>query len=488
MDGLTARAEASTVQQVNNVYPRRSVLRPGIPQAIVLVLACAAQLMVILDGLVVNIALPVIFSDVGMSRASLPWVVNGYLLTFGGFLLVASRITDIAGHRRVVLVGIGVLTVASLAGGLAQGPATLIAARVVQGVGAAALAPSSLSMVTATHDGANRARALAIWSATSSAAGALGLMLGGAITGLLGWRWVLLINVPIGVVLWGLAAAILAPAAATVRQPIDIPGALTTVFGLGALTYGISQTEVLGWWSARVVFALGLAGVMFALFIAAERRSAHPLVPLDVLRRRSILVANTVIAVLGAIMTATMYFLSLYLQQVVGAGPLDAGLTLLPMSAVLTIGALASKVLLSQFGIRPLIAMGGVLMAAGLFWLADITSSGGSALSVVGPSLLWAAGASVVIMPCVALATVSVDSGQAGLAAGLVNTARGSGGVIGLAILVTVAGSVTARFHAADDAMAVVRGYSAALAGAAILAIAIIVLGALAPRARGRSD
>ncbi|NKS15974.1 DHA2 family efflux MFS transporter permease subunit [Rhodococcus hoagii] len=447
-----------------------------------LVLACGAQLMVVLDGLVVNVALPQIRLDLGMSPSALQWVVNGYLVTFGGMLLLAARAADFIGHRRVFLTGIAVFTLASLVGGLAHDPTALIVARLVQGLGAAALAPSSLSLLTATHTGEHRARALAIWSATSSSAGALGLVAGGVITGALGWRWVLLINVPIGLLLWILATATLATEQVRARWALDMPGAVTVTLGVGALTYGISQAGAHGWASTYVVVPLVAAVTLLGLFVLVERRSSKPLVPLSILRRRNIVVANTVIAGLGAIMTATMYFLSLYLQQVLEQSPLRTGLALVPMSIVLTLGALASKTLLSKFGVRRLLAAGGLLMAAGLFWLATISTHSGYVLHILGPTLVWAAGASIVIMPAVSLATTDVDAQHAGLASGLVNTARATGGAVGLAVLATAAAVVTAHSSASDSSERLVQGYSVAIMVTAIIAALVAVL-AVAARA-----
>ncbi|MDG3009605.1 DHA2 family efflux MFS transporter permease subunit [Rhodococcus sp. D2-41] len=451
-------------------------MKPHIPAAAVLVLACGAQLMVVLDGLVVNVALPQMRLDLGMSPSALQWVVNGYLVTFGGLLLLAARAADLIGHRRIFLAGVAVFTLASLAGGLAQNPAMLIGSRLVQGIGAAALAPSSLSLLTATHIGEHRGRALSIWSATSSSAGALGLVLGGVITSALGWRWVLLINVPIGAVLFVLASATLAPEHARERRSLDLSGAVTVTLGVGALTYGISQTTQHGWASGRVIAPLIVAAAALGLFILAEQRSPQPLVPLSILRRRNIVVANTIIAGLGAIMTATMYFLSLYLQQVLGDSPLRTGLALVPMSIVLTVGAIASKTLLPKFGIRRLLAAGGTLMAAGLGWLSTIGTHSTYLLHIFGPTLIWAAGASIVIMPCVALATTGIGAEHAGLASGLVNTARGVSGAVGLAILGTLAATVTAHSGAADHLDRIVHGYRIAMLAAAILAGLVALL------------
>lgn len=446
-----------------------------------LVVACGAQLMVVLDGLVVNVALPEVGVDLHTPPSELQWVVTAYLVAFGGLMLLFSAAADSIGHRRVFLSGVAVFTLSSIVGGVALDPAVLISARLMQGVGAAALAPTSLSLITSAYSGSHLSRALSIRSATSSSAGALGLVLGGVITGALGWRWVLLINAPVGLLLWIIGVVTLAPVQGRATRALDVPGAATVTVGIGALTYGVSRAESHGWASPYVLVPLAVAAACLGLFVRAEKRSSKPLVPLSILCRRGIVVANVVIAVVGAIMTATMYFLSLYLQQSLGASPLRTGLALVPMSIVLTLGAFASRSLLGALGIRRLMIAGGILMAVGLLWLTAVSMYGGSVLTVVGPTLVWAAGASVVIMPCVALATAGVDAEYRGLASGLVNTARGTGGAVGLAALTYVAAVVTADSGGGDSVERLVRGYSGALMVSAGLGLVVAVL-ALAAR------
>lgn len=458
---------------MNIVYQPRQVAKPTVPLTVVLVLACGAQLMVVLDGLIVNVALPQVRSALGLSAAAQQWVITGYLITFGGLLLLAARAADLFGHRRVFLVGVAVFTLASLAGGLARDGSVLVTARVVQGVGAAALAPSSLSLLTTTHTGDRRAHALSIWSATSGSAGALGLVLGGVITGTLGWRWVLLTNVPIGAALWIVASAALAPSRVADRTALDLPGAMTVTVGAGALVYGISQTQETGWGSVQVVVALIVAAALVALFLAAERRSPAPLVPLPILRRRNIVVANAIVACLGAIMTATLYLLSLYLQRVLGDSPLRTGLALVPMSVVITVGAIASKSLLPRFGVRRLVLVGAALMCLGLLWLATMSAHSNYPVHVLGPTMVWAAGAGITTMPCIALATSGVGPEFAGLASGLVNTARQTGAAIGLAVLAALAAAASGHTDASDR---VVHGYRVALLAAAGIAVLVAAL------------
>ncbi len=432
--------------------------------------------MVVLDGLIVNVALPQMRSGLGLSASGQQWVVDGYLITCGGLLLFAARAADLLGHRRVFLSGVAVFTLASLAGGLATDGSLLLAARVVQGVGAAALAPSSLSLLTVTFTGEQRARALSVWSAASGSAAALGLVVGGAVTDTLGWRWVLLINVPVGVGLWIIASMSLVPSHVVDRTSFDLPGAVTVTLGIGSLVYGISQADSAGWVSPQVVIALLAAAALLALFRVAERRSENPLVPLAILRRRNVIVANTTMACLGAIMTATLFYISLYQQRVLGDSPLRTGIALVPMSVVITVGAMASKSLLPRFGSRRLVSGGALLMSAGLLWLAKMPVHADYPVHVLGPTLLWAAGASIVTMPCVAIATGAVEPGLAGLASGLVNTARQTGGAIGLAGLTAVAGAASAHADEAGTTHRVVHGYSAALITAAGLALVVALL------------
>lgn len=456
-------------------------MKPAVPLTVVLVLACGAQLMVVLDGLIVTVALPQMRSGLHLSPAGQEWIVNGYLITLGGLLLLAARAADLIGHRRIFLVGLAVFTLASLAGGVARDGTTLIVARFVQGAGAAALAPSSLSLLTTTHTDAHRVRALSIWSATSGSAGALGLVLGGAITSGLGWRWVLLVNVPIGLALWITAARCLTPARPDERQRVDILGAITITAGVACLTYAITQAEQSGWASAQVTATLVAAVGLVMLFVGIEHRSDAPLVPLAILRHRNLVTADIVIAAIGAVMTATVYFLSLYLQNVLGYSPVRTGLALVPMSAILTAGAIGSKRLLPLFGVRRLITIGGLIMAAGLAWLATITGHSSYLQHILDPTLVWAAGASIVVMPCIALATSDVDPTQAGLASGLVNTARQVGGAIGLAALATLASTATTHSDASLTADRAAHGYSTAFLVAAAIAV-LLAVGALAAR------
>ncbi|KQS00240.1 hypothetical protein ASG12_04675 [Williamsia sp. Leaf354] len=343
-------------------------------------MACIGQLMVVIDGLIVTVALPAIRSDMELSATTQGWVVNGYLLSFGGLLLAASRAADRLGHRRVFAAGVAVFTLASLCGGLAPDGGMLLAARVAQGVGAAAIAPTSLSLLTTTFTGTARPRALSAWSATSAVAGAGGLVIGGVITAELGWRWVFLANVPVGIVLIALTAAV--PASIVETRPTAYP------------------------W--RTVL------------------------------RRSIIVANVSMTVLGAAMTAALYCLSLFLQNVQGRSPLATGSALLPMSLVLALGSVISPRLLVRWGPNAVMTVGTITAMAGAVALVMSMNGDHGVAILAGATLVWACGTGVLTMPLVSLATSGVPPAAAGLASGVMSVARQIGGVVGVVAVVAL--------------------------------------------------
>jgi EmrB/QacA subfamily drug resistance transporter len=449
-------------------------------------MACLAQFMVVLDGTIVTVALPKMRAALDLSVSQQQWVVSGYLITLGGFLLLAARAADLFGRKRVFLFGAVVFTAASLAGGLASGPAMLLAARIVQGAGAAALAPSSLSLITASHaDEHQRHRALGLWSIMGGAAGLVGVVLGGVLTAELSWRWVLFVNVPLGAGL--LAAAILAllPAPASAgRARLDLPGALSVTLGIGALTYGFSQVSAAGWGSPRVVTALVAAGVLTAGFVAIEAGSSRPLIPLALFRSRSLRIGNLLMLAMGVTLTAALFFLSLYLQQALGYSALRTGLALLPMAVMLIAGGLASRQLVPVVGLRRLLAIGSLAAAAGIAWLALAPARPAYLTHILGPTLVTAAGISLMLLAVTLAGTTGVDPQDAGVAAGLLNTSRQLGGAIGLAVLTTVAATATtqAARHATPLA-ALVHGYHVAfLSSAAVMLVAALTALALPGR------
>jgi len=460
-----------------------AVLRPHLPLGVVVAMACLAQFMVVLDASIVTVALPQMRAGLGLSTSQQQWVVSGYLITLGGFLLLAARAGDLFGRKRVFLFGAVVFTAASLVGGLASDPAMLLAARIVQGAGAAALAPTSLSLITASHtDEHQRQRALALWSIMGGAAGSVGVVLSGVLTAELSWRWVLFVNVPLGIGLLVAAILTLLPAPASAeRSRLDLPGALSVTLGVGALSYGLSQASSDGWGSPGVVAALVVAAVLMAGFVAAEAVSSRPLIPLALFRPRSLRIGNLVMLCMGATMTAVFFFLSLYLQQAIGYSALRTGLAMLPTTIILIISGLASRQFVPVVGPRRLLVIGGLIAAAGMAWLVQVPTHPAYLTHILGPGLVAGVGIGLMLLPITLAGTTGVGPEDAGAAAGLLNTGRQLGGAIGLAVLTTVAATITTRAaHHATYLAALVHGYHVAfLADAAIMLVAALVALAL---------
>jgi EmrB/QacA subfamily drug resistance transporter len=457
--------------------------RPHGPPGVILAIACVANFMVIIDTSIVNVALPAMKAALGLSAADQQWVVDAYLITFGGFLLLAARAGDLLGRKPVFQAGTVVFAAASLAGGLAQDPGLLIWARVIQGIGAAALASSSLSLITASHpEGLARTHALSVWAAVGSSAGAVGVVLGGLLTTELSWRYVLFINVPIGILLLIAAAASLAPSPSRRNWArLDLPGALTVTAGFGSLVYAVSQATIKGWGSAPVIAALGAAAVLLAAFGVIETRSAAPLVPLSIFGQRSLAVGNTVMTCLGLVMTSGFFFVSLYLQQILGYSALRTGMAIVPMTVLLAAGPLAAKRLLPRFGPRTLILAGGILTTFGLSWMSQFPDHSGYPAHILGPLAVIGAGVGLMLLPLAASATAGLQPRDAGLASGLFNTARQLGGAIGLAVLVTIAATTTRHRHLASPAAATVHGYRVALLICAAVSLASVLIALLLP-------
>jgi EmrB/QacA subfamily drug resistance transporter len=468
-----------------------AVLRPHLPLGFVVAMSCLAQFMVVLDAAIVTLALPQMRAGLHLSTNQQQWVVSGYLITLGGFLLLAARAGDLFGRKRIFLFGAVVFTAASLAGGLATSPAMLLVARIVQGAGAAALAPTSLSLINSTHpDERQRQRALAIWAAMGGAAGLVGVILGGVLTAELNWRWVLFVNIPFGLGLLAAAMLILLPAPASAeRARLDLPGALSATLGLGVLTYGLSQASSDGWGSLTVVIALAVATVLIAGFVAVEATSSRPLIPLALFRPLSLRIGNLLMLGMGVTMTAAMFFVSLYLQEAIGYSALRTGLAMLPITVVLIVGSIASRQLIPVLGSRIMLLMGGLITAAGLAWLAGVPAHPAYLAHVLGPTLVMGVGLSLMLLPATLTGTTGVDPRDAGAAAGLLNTSRQLGGAIGLAVLSTVAATATTQdAHHASYLAALVHGYHVAfLVNAGIMVIAALAALALPAAAPGGS-
>jgi len=336
--------------------------RPRSSDSVILVVVCLAQFMVVLDVSIVNVALPAIQHDLGFSATGLQWVVTAYALTFGGLLLLGGRLADLFGRRRIFLLGLGLFTAASLLGGFATNQATLIAARSLQGVGAAVLSPATLTILTVTfRDQRARAKAFGVWSAVAAGGGAAGALFGGVLTQYLSWRWILFVNVPIGIALFVVARVTLHESRADgPRSRLDVAGAVTVTGALFLLVYAISHTDAVPWSATSTLVVLAVAALLLGAFVLIEARVAsHPLVPLRLFRVRSVTGANLVMFCFGVGMFAMWYFLSLYLQQVLGYSPVVTGLTFLPQTAAIAIGATLSGRLAPRLGPRNVLMLGG---------------------------------------------------------------------------------------------------------------------------------
>ncbi|MBM9506889.1 MFS transporter [Actinacidiphila acididurans] len=448
----------------------------GVALAAVAAVACVAQFMVVLDSSIVNVALPAMKSGLGLAPSAQQWVVNGYLVAFGGLLLFAARASDLFGRRRVFQIGLVVFSVASLVGGLAQDGWMLLAARVVQGAGAAALAPSSLSLITASHsEPAQRTRAMTWWGVAASSAGAAGIVVGGLLASV-NWRWVMLVNVPIGVGLLIASLTFLAPTATGQRRSrIDLPGAITVTLSAAALVYGVSVAPDAGWGATRVIVSLVAGVLLLAAFVAVERRTSEPLVPLAIFSIANVRIGNVLTLCMGAVITAPLFFLSLYLQQVLGQSAVRTGLSLLPMVAVISVGVLLSQKLIPLVGARRLVVTGGTVAAAGLVWAGQLPAHSDYVAHVLLPTVVVGAGTGLTMMPAIVASTSGIDPRNAGVASGLINMCRQLGAALGLAVLVTIAATVTSHSTSSGDS-AVVDGYRIAFYALAALSLVTATL------------
>lgn len=443
-----------------------------------LALLAATQFVVVLDTAVVNIALPSIGADLRVSPDDLAWVVNAYVLAFGGLLLLGGRAADLLGRRRVFMAGLLTFALASLAGGFAQSEWHLVAARAVQGLGAAVVSPAALSIVVATfRDGGERNKAMGVWAAVGGAGGAVGVLLGGLLTGSLGWQWVFWVNVPVALGAVALAPILLPESRADAGGPrFDLAGALSATAGLTVLVYALLGADEAGWRSLRTIALFAAAAGLLASFLWIERRVSNPLVPFRFLRQRSVAAGNlTALLVFGAWFPA-VFFLSLYLQRGLGYEPLTAGLAFLPLSLGIIVSTRFASRLATRFGVRRVLPAALLLMALGLAWFSQASAGGSFISEVLGPALVLAVGFGGTVVAVFIVAMSGVDGRESGLASGLVNTAQQVGGALGLAILVTVAssrsGAFAAEAGASSSPVALVEGFQAAFLGAAGFALA----------------
>jgi EmrB/QacA subfamily drug resistance transporter len=452
-------------------------------KGLALALLAMTQFVVVLDASIVNVALPSIGTALDFSQGDLSWVVNAYTLTFGGFLLLGGRMADLLGRRRMFIIGLILFGVASLLGGLAQSDAWLIAARAVQGLGAALISPAALSIVTTTFaEGAERNRALGVWGAVAGAGGAAGVLLGGVLTEYLGWEWVLLVNTPITFVAAFFAPRLLVESRDERESAFDIPGAVSVTAGLALLVYGLVNAAQVGWESAETLGILAGALVLLVAFVAIEARTKHPLMPFSIFRLRTLRGANIVGLLVGMSLFSMFFFISLYLQQVLGYEPLKAGLAYLPLALLIVVSAGAASQLVTRIGFKPSLVGGMVFIAAGLLWFSQVSPDGTYVGDVLFPSMLAAVGLGLAFVPVTIAAVTGTEPGEAGLASGMLNTTQQVGGALGLAIAATVANSTTLDAFAGGErnrAVALTEGFQDAFLVCAGFAILGAVLAAV---------
>ena len=441
---------------------------------LVLVLICLAQFMVILDATIVNVALPSIQKDLGLSEANLQWIVNAYTLVFGGFLLLGGRAGDLLGRKRVFLVGLVIFTSASLLNGLASSSGMLIGFRSLQGLGAALISPAALSIISVTfEEGKERAKALGVWAAIAVGGSAFGLVLGGWLTQTFSWPWIFFVNVPVGIAAFLLALRFVPESKDEhVHRGYDIGGAITVTGGLMMLVYAIVKAETKGWTSGMTIGYFAVALALLVAFIVIELRVAEPLVRMSIFRTRSLSAANLTMFLVGSGMFAMFFFNTLYIQRVLHFGPLKAGVSFLPFTAGIMLSAGIASSFAPRIGVRPVAAVGMLLTALGMLLFARMPVDGSYASDVLPGMILASLGMGAVFMPLTLVATTGLEDEDQGLASGLFNTSQQIGGALGLAILSTIAAG---RTHGGSPSQ-LVHGFHYAFAGAACFVVAALIV------------
>ena len=437
-----------------------------------LVVIAAAQLMIVLDATIVNVALPQMQRSLGFSGAGLEWIVTAYSLAFGSLLLLGGRLGDLYGRRRIFMIGVSVFAVASLLGGFATSEWWLLTARVVQGAGAALAAPTALALIATTFPmGAPRNRALGVWAGMAGAGGAIGLLLGGILTSYVSWRWVFFVNVPIGLVVAGLAPFALAKTA-QIRRRLDIPGVITSTAGLALLVYGLThaaagQDGVSHWGDGITMAALGASVVLLIVFVLIERRTPHAELPLHLFRSRRRSGAYLMMLLLGTAMFAVFFFLTIYIQTVWGYSPVKAGVAWLPFPiSLIAINIIVARVLVTKIGVRPLLMAGPLFAGAGFLWLSRLSETGSYWGNLLAPVMLVSIGMGLMFVPLTLMVVSHVRNDEAGAASSLLNIGQQVGGSIGLAAIGTIAWTSVANSVTSQMAAAAASGAGAAQAAA----------------------
>jgi EmrB/QacA subfamily drug resistance transporter len=455
---------------------------------------CLGSLMIVLDATIVNVALPSIRQDLGFSETSLAWVVNAYLLTYGGFLLLGGRLGDLFGHRRLFLAGIALFTIASLACGLSTTQWMLVTSRTVQGLGGAVASAVSLSlMMTLFTEPTERAKAMGVFGFVAAGGGSIGVVLGGVLTDLINWHWIFLVNFPIGVLVSVLTLRLLpGERGPSTTGRLDIAGAFTVTAALMLAVYAIVNGNQAGWTSAQTLGLLGGAVALLALFVGIESRVGAPLVPLGLFRRRNIRISNLVGVLWAAAMFAWFFLSALYLQLVLGYSPLNVGLSFLPANLIMGFFSIGlSAKLVMRFGFRKPLATGLLLAAAGLLLFVRAPVDGSFVVDVLPSMILLGVGAGMAFNPVLLAAMSDVEPSESGLASGLVNTSFMMGGALGLAVLASIAASRShsLRVGGSGELSALTGGYHLAfLVGAAFAALAAVLGGTLLRQPAGQPE
>jgi EmrB/QacA subfamily drug resistance transporter len=445
----------------------------------ILAVVATAFFMTILDVSIVNVALPSIGEDLEFSRGNLQWVITAYAITFGGFLLLGGRAADLLGRRRVFMVGVALFTLASLVCGLSGSEGMLIAARAVQGLGAAIISPAALSIVmTSFEEGADRNKALGIWGALGGSGAAVGVLAGGILTEQLGWEWIFWVNVPVGALVLVLAPFVVPESfRVTDRRRYDPLGAITVTAGLALLVYAISEAPNVGWLTARTILLLLAAGALLVAFVVTERTVEEPLMPFSIFRVHTVAGANAVGALLGAVLFANFFLLTLYVQNVLGFSAQRTGVTFLATAGTAVISAGIAQALTTRFGAKPIMTIGLLLLTAGMVWYAQIPVDGSYASDLLPGYVMVGVGIAFAYVPVSIASLAGVAEREAGLASGLINTSQQIGGAIGVAVASTVFTSHFDTLVEEGNALpeALTGGYRWAFWALAVLGAAAVV-------------
>ncbi len=452
-----------------------------------LAVVCAAFFMTVLDVSIVNVALPSIGTALNFSRESLQWVVTAYAITFGGFLLLGGRAADLLGRRRVFLVGVLVFTTASFFCGLAWSEGVLVASRAVQGLGAAIISPAALSIITTTFDeGPERNKALGIWGAIGGSGAAVGVLAGGVLTKYLGWEWIFFVNVPVGAIALALAPRFVRESRSDRESSPDWLGAICVTSGLALLVYAVSEAPNHGWESARTIVLLAVAALLLVAFLAVESRARHPLMPFRIFRVRTVAGANVAGLLLGVVVFANFFILTLYVQQVLGYSALKTGITFVATAGSAVLFAGLAQALVTRLGAKPVMAIGFVALIAGMLWYTQVPVHASFVSDLLPGYLLVGFGLPFSFIPVSIAALAGVEAHEAGLASGLINTAQQVGGAIGVAVTSSV--SLSHFDHLVKGGTSVPVAFTSGSQWAFWVTVGVSVVGLVATLALVRRD